>query len=163
MDPIPGTGINHPVTGSFTVATNQLLDTISFFKIFSPEEKKLILESESYFESFEPGEQIIEEGGLDNSLYIIIKGTAVVTKSSHPDRVITTLSGGAIMGELSFLTQRPRSSNVKAAEKVVCFSLNRETMALLDSGMQHKIKDQLIEVLIGRLDAMNNVYLNLLH
>ncbi|HAT51240.1 MAG: cyclic nucleotide-binding domain-containing protein [Nitrospirae bacterium] len=140
---------------------NKLLDHIHFFKIFSLEEKRLILESESYFESFEPGDVIIEEGAEESNLYIIIKGEAKVTKSSHPENVLATLGGGTVMGELSFLTKRPRSSNVVAVGKVVCFSLNAESMLQLDSAMQHKIKDQLIEVLIGRLDEMNNIYLNL--
>ncbi|HIJ83874.1 MAG: hypothetical protein HW380_2579 [Magnetococcales bacterium] len=144
------------------MTTNQLLDNVPFFKIFSQQEKQRILDSESYFESFEEGESIIKEGSSDSNLYIIIKGKAIVTKTSHPEHVLATLGGGTVMGELSFLTRRLRSSNVVAAEKVVCFSLNSETMSQLDSGMQHKIKDQLIEILIGRLDEMNNVYLNLL-
>lgn len=138
--------------------TNKLLDTISFFKIFSTEEKQRILDSESYFESFEPGETIIEEGSMESSLYILIKGKAKVTKRDHPEHVLAVLGGGTVMGELSFLTRRPRSSNVTAMEKVVCFTLNSETMAQLESTMQHKIKDQLIEILIGRLDDMNTLY-----
>ncbi|MBF0435426.1 MAG: cyclic nucleotide-binding domain-containing protein [Magnetococcales bacterium] len=140
--------------------TNKLLDTISFFSIFSKEEKQLILDSESYFESFEPGEKIIEEGSTDSNLYILIKGKARVSKRDHPEHVLAVLGGGTVMGELSFLTRRPRSSDVTATEKVVCFTLNSETMAQLQSSMQHKIKDQLIEVLIGRLDDMNALYLN---
>lgn len=141
---------------------NQLIDSVPFFGGFSEDEKRIIINSDSYFESFEAEDRIIEEGSRDSVLYIIIKGKAVVTKNSHPDRIIATLEAGTVMGELSFLTNRPRSTNVTATTKVVCFTLNSETMKLLDSSMQHKIKDQLIDILVRRLDEMNCIFLSLL-
>ncbi|MBF0627787.1 MAG: cyclic nucleotide-binding domain-containing protein [Magnetococcales bacterium] len=139
----------------------QLLDNIPFFWSFSEEEKNRIISLDCYFQSFQAGDYLIHEDAEDNALFIILKGTAKVTKKSHPDRVITILESGTVFGEISFLTQRPRSTDVVACEKMICFTINGETMSQLDSQMQHKIKDQLIEILVQRLDQMNQTLLNL--
>ncbi|MBF0164993.1 MAG: cyclic nucleotide-binding domain-containing protein [Magnetococcales bacterium] len=139
----------------------RLLDNIPFFWSFTDEEKDRLLGLDCYFETYEAGEYLIREDAEDNSLFIILKGTAIVTKKSHPDRVITYLEPGTVFGEISFLTQRPRTTNVIANEKMICFTITSETMHDLDSQMQHKIKDQLIEILVQRLDQMNQTLLNL--
>ncbi|MBF0212692.1 MAG: cyclic nucleotide-binding domain-containing protein [Magnetococcales bacterium] len=139
----------------------RLLDNIPFFWSFTEEEKDILIGLDCYFESFQAGDYLIQEDAEDNALFIILKGTAKVSKRSHPDRVITILEPGTVFGEISFLTQRPRSTDVVACEKMICFTINGETMAQLDSQMQHKIKDQLIEILVERLDQMNQTLLNL--
>ncbi|MBF0294560.1 MAG: cyclic nucleotide-binding domain-containing protein [Magnetococcales bacterium] len=139
----------------------QLLDSIPFFWNFSDEEKDHLLSLDNYFESFKPGEFLIHEGAEDNALYIILKGRADVTKNSMPKKVIATLEPGTVVGEISFLTNRPRTTNVIAAEKMICFTINGQTMAELNTHMQHKIKDQLIEILVQRLDNMNQTLLEL--
>ncbi|MBF0178487.1 MAG: cyclic nucleotide-binding domain-containing protein [Magnetococcales bacterium] len=139
----------------------QLLDSIPFFWNFSDEEKDHLLSLDNYFESFKPGEFLIHEDAEDNALYIILKGRAEVTKNSKPKRVIATLEPGTVVGEISFLTNRPRTTNVIASEKMICFTINGQTMTELSSHMQHKIKDQLIEILVQRLDNMNQTLLEL--
>ncbi|MBF0614606.1 MAG: cyclic nucleotide-binding domain-containing protein [Magnetococcales bacterium] len=139
----------------------RLLDNIPFFWTFTEEEKERLLGLDCYFQTFQSGDYLIHEEAEDNALFIILKGTAKVTKKSHPDRVITILEPGTVFGEIAFLTQRPRSTDVVANEKMICFTINGETMAQLDSQMQHKIKDQLIEILVQRLDQMNQTLLNL--
>ncbi|MEO5331789.1 MAG: cyclic nucleotide-binding domain-containing protein [Magnetococcus sp. YQC-5] len=139
----------------------QLLESVPFFWTFTDEEKELLLSLDNYFESFKQGELIIQEGAQDTALYIILKGNAYVTKSSHPKKIIATLTPGTVVGEISFLTQRARSTNVIAADKMICFTINGETMADLSSQMQHKFKDQLIEILVQRLDTMNQTLVEL--
>ncbi len=139
----------------------QLLDTIPFFWTFTEEEKEHLLQLDSYFESFKTGEYLITEGDQDNTLYIILKGAAIVTKTSQSKKVIATLETGTVVGEISFLTQRPRTTNVIAHEKMICFTINGQTMQDLSSELQHKIKDQLIEILVQRLDNMNQMLLEL--
>ncbi|MBF0127915.1 MAG: cyclic nucleotide-binding domain-containing protein [Magnetococcales bacterium] len=139
----------------------QLLESVPFFWDFTDEEKERLLSLDSYFESFRSGEHLIEEGAQDNALYIILKGSAHVTKTTSPGHVIATLDAGTVVGEISFLTNRPRTTNVVASEKMICFTINGQSMRELDSGMQHKIKDQLIEILVQRLDNMNKTLLEL--
>ncbi|MBF0339733.1 MAG: cyclic nucleotide-binding domain-containing protein [Magnetococcales bacterium] len=143
------------------MVVQRMLDNIPFFWSFTEEEKTQLVNLDCYFESFQIGDYLIQEDAEDNALFIILKGTAKVTKKSHPDKVITTLEPGTVFGEISFLTQRPRSTNVIACEKMICFTINGQTMTQLDSQMQHKIKDQLIEILVQRLDQMNQTLLDL--
>ncbi|MBF0270692.1 MAG: cyclic nucleotide-binding domain-containing protein [Magnetococcales bacterium] len=143
------------------MVVQRLLDNVPFFWSFSEEEKNLLISLDCYFESFQAGDYLIHEDAEDNALFIILKGTARVSKKSHPDKIITILEPGTVFGEISFLTQRPRSTDVVACEKMICFTINGETMSQLDSQMQHKIKDQLIEILVQRLDQMNQTLLNL--
>ena len=133
----------------------KLLEQIPFFWNFTPEEKERIVEGDSFFESFEEGDYLIHEGAEDATLFIIIKGSVIVTKNSHPDRIMTTLGAGTVMGELAFLSQRPRSTNVIAEEKTVCFVMDNSTMESMDPVFQLRIKNQLIEILIRRLDEVN--------
>ncbi|MBF0190686.1 MAG: cyclic nucleotide-binding domain-containing protein [Magnetococcales bacterium] len=143
------------------MVVQRLLDNVPFFWSFTEEEKNLLISLDCYFESFQAGDYLIHEDAEDNALFIILKGTARVSKKSHPDKIITILEPGTVFGEISFLTQRPRSTDVVACEKMICFTINGETMSQLDSLMQHKIKDQLIEILVQRLDQMNQTLLNL--
>lgn len=140
----------------------QLLDSVPFFWIFTDEEKEQLLALDNYFESFKAGEYLIHEGAQDNALYIILKGTARVTKTSNTKKVIATLETGTVVGEVSFLTSRPRTTSVIANEKMICFTINALTMNDFDSKMQHKIKDQLIEILVQRLDNMNQMLMELI-
>ncbi len=133
----------------------KLLNDIEFFKAMTDREKVRIIEGQSFFEGFEAGEFIIREGQRNDSLYVVIKGTALVTKNSHPEHVIATLRPGAIFGELSFLTGRPRSTNVVTSEKVICFVMNSASFNRMDIAFQLKVKNELIKILVARLDDMN--------
>ena len=131
---------------------NNILDNISFFDGFSGEDKERLSLADNLFKSYEPGDLIIEEGAPDDSLKIIIQGSANVTKKIRPDFVLSKMNQGAVMGELSFLTTRPRSTNVTAETKVICFSISSMVMQSEDFEFKNKIKDKLIEILIKRLD-----------
>ncbi|MBF0189196.1 MAG: cyclic nucleotide-binding domain-containing protein, partial [Magnetococcales bacterium] len=67
-------------------------------------------------------------------------------------RVLVTLEAGAVIGELAFLTKRPRATNVIAVDDVTIFTISSASMEKLDLSVQMKIKDQLIRILVSRLD-----------
>ncbi|MBF0294559.1 MAG: cyclic nucleotide-binding domain-containing protein [Magnetococcales bacterium] len=140
-----------------------LLDKIPFFAQFTDGEKERILRMNCYFAKYKAGDFIIREGSLDNnSMYIILKGGAHVTQNPFPDTPIATLEAGTVVGEISFLTLQPRISNVVAREPTVCFTINGATMEDLPSPLQHKIKDRLIEILVKRLETMNQTLVDLM-
>ncbi|MBF0127514.1 MAG: cyclic nucleotide-binding domain-containing protein [Magnetococcales bacterium] len=140
--------------------TTTLLDKIEFFSNFTEVEKKRILCAEHHFVRFHPGEYLIRENEIDNVLFIILKGTAHVVRESRPGHVLAILTPGMAVGEISFLTHRRRISNVIADDEMVCFSINGLTMDDLSLHLQNKIKDQLIEILVGRLDQTNQTLLD---
>lgn len=139
----------------------KLIEQVPFFDQFSKEEKIFLVEQGSFFQNYKKDETIILEDSEDSNLFIIVKGIAQVTKSSHPENTIAVLTQGAIFGELSFLTKRPRSTNVKAMEPTICFVMNGSSLEQMSQTLQLAFKDQLIGILIKRLDAMNNSLLNL--
>lgn len=135
----------------------KLIDQIPFFAQFSHEDKVMLAEVGNFFETYEKGNVIIQEGTTGDTLFVIIRGSVAVNKNSYPERALATLKAGAVFGEISFLMRRPRSTNVVAEEKTTCFVMNNETLKEMSPTLQIQFKDQLIEILVKRLDAMNDV------
>ncbi|MEO5376831.1 MAG: cyclic nucleotide-binding domain-containing protein [Magnetococcus sp. DMHC-6] len=139
------------------------MEQIPFFWHFTPEEKADLVKTEALFEHYLDGEYIIHEGGGDSSLFIMISGKALVTRNVRPSLILATLESGAVFGELSFLTNRTRSTNVIAQGEVTVFKLDsHDILKKMNLSLQNKIKDQLIDILVHRLDDMNQTLLGVL-
>lgn len=135
----------------------QLINTINdipMFKRFTEGEKNMFAKLEHSLLGFKKDDVIIREGDAFTSLYLLIKGTVQITKEelSIP---IAKLSQGALFGEMSFFTKKPRHSNVIANENVLVLKLDKLFFEKVDSAIRDKIKDYLIELLINRLDSVN--------
>src|SRR5262249_35484739 len=66
---------------------------------------------------FKPNDTLIEEGAVDDSVYLIRKGSVTVSvKVSGRDVVLAYLPAGNYVGEMALITRRPRTA---AAEAVV--------------------------------------------
>ncbi|MBF0152226.1 MAG: cyclic nucleotide-binding domain-containing protein [Magnetococcales bacterium] len=122
---------------------------------FTPAERAMLVEGESFFVTYEKNQYLIQEGSTDDALFIVIKGSVAVTQASHPGSVLAVLTAGSVIGEMSFLTKHPRASNVIACEETIVFRIDGSEMGALDLGLQLKIKDQLIAILVDRITHMN--------
>ena len=85
----------------------QLIDTLNeipMFNRFTENEKKMFAKLEHSLLGFKKDDVIIKEGDTFTSLYLLIKGTILITKAeiSIP---IAKLSQGALFGEMSFFTK----------------------------------------------------------
>ena len=134
----------------------KVLDGIPFFDIFDPEEKKEFASSDNYVLDCDPGSVIIEQGDLDFSTYILLKGEVFLTNNKNPDLMIATLKPGAVFGEISFMNRKTRPTNVIAKDKASILRLNGELFSKLKSPTQIKLKDQYIELLVSRIAEVNN-------
>ncbi|MDA0691030.1 MAG: cyclic nucleotide-binding domain-containing protein [Nitrospinae bacterium] len=134
----------------------KVLDGIPFFDIFDPEEKKEFASSDNYVLDCDPGSVIIEQGDLDFSTYILLKGEVFLTNNKNPDLMIATLKPGAVFGEISFMNRKARPTNVIAKDKASILRLNGELFSKLKSPTQIKLKDQYIELLVSRIAEVNN-------
>ena len=134
-----------------------LLDQVPFFWDFTSEEKALFAANENFFATFSDKEYLITEGEMDDDLFILIKGKVDVTTNSLPDRILVTLDTGAVIGEISYLTKRKRATNIIANGDAIAFRINRETLEKehVESSLIAKISDQLIEILVRRLEETN--------
>ena len=103
---------------------------------------------------FNDSDFIIKEGDSNISLYVLIKGRVHITKDGN-ELPLATLYPGAIFGEMSFLSKKPRYSNVVADGAVIVIKMDGEFFRNVPPEIKDKIKDYLIDLLIHRLDAMN--------
>ena len=131
-----------------------IMDRIAFFNQFSTFEKIDMVEFHTHFFVYEAGEYLIREGDTETSFFILLAGTVSVTVGS-PEKQVTHLEPGEIFGEMSFLTDTARTTNVTAEELVIAIRVDRDMMDRLPVTLREKIKDQIIRKLVRRLDLMN--------
>ena len=131
-----------------------IIKDVEMFKHFTENEKQFFADLEHSFLGFNDGDTIIKQGDNNISLYLLLKGSVNITKSGN-SLPLATLSPGAIFGEMSFLSKKPRYSNVVADGSVTVIKMDSEFFREVKPEVKDKIKDYLIEVLINRLDAMN--------
>ena len=58
------------------------------------------------------------------AVFILLKGEAIVTRNDLPKVTINTLTMGALFGEVSFLTQTPRTTNIFAKSNAKVLKLD---------------------------------------
>lgn len=77
-----------------------------------------------------PGEPIIREGDVDDSMFIISSGRVKVTKTTETgtDLVLAHLSDGAFFGEMALLSEAPRSASVIAEEETLLFEVSNQVL-----------------------------------
>lgn len=99
---------------------------VPMFSGFSKRHLKLLVESTDEI-VFSPGETIVEEGLLGETLFVILEGQARVERGG---RTVARMVPGDFFGELSALEGGPRSASVIADTPLVAVRLFRH--ALLD-------------------------------
>lgn len=140
--------------GTINMTLYELIKDMPMFEHFVEDEIKGFAEMEHSLQIFNKDDVIIKEGGLFTSLYLLIKGSLCITKTRY-DTPLSTLKPGAVFGEMSFLTVKPRLSNVIAIEKVLVMKMDKEFFRNAKPEIRDRIKDYLIEILVNRLDRMN--------
>jgi CRP-like cAMP-binding protein len=138
-----------------------LINKIDFFSGFTQEEKKLIAGLKNNIQRFHPNEKIIKQGEADFSVFILLKGSVSITKNEHPNLVLNKLKAGAVFGEMSLLAKRMRSTNVIAEGEVIALKIDGEYFDKIDLPMKDKFKDKFLDILIKRLDDMNEAIMKI--
>lgn len=136
----------------------EIVTRLEFFKNFSLQEKKRIVDFRTHLYVFEKDEHLIKDGSDDTSFYILLKGSVTVFKAER-DKAVATLSVGDSFGEIAFLTGDKRTANVIANETVIVLKVDRTMFDRLDVYIKEKFKDNFIKKLIERLDNMNNAFI----
>jgi CRP-like cAMP-binding protein len=132
----------------------EMIQDMKLFKHFAPEERKLFAGIDHSVLAFDRDDVIIKQGEECSSLYLLMKGTVLITKTGHAVP-ICKLTPGAIFGEMSFFSKKPRHSSVIANEPVTVVQMDDNFFAKIDPQIRDKIKNYLIELLVNRLDVMN--------
>jgi len=124
-----------------------------FFKFMKTEERRFLCSFSNAWETHPSGSHLIRTGDKDYGFFVLVRGSACVIKPK--DIFLAQLKEGEIFGEIAFKTRRPRFSDVIAEEECLVFRMDDALLGKLSPDLQIKIKDQIIDVLIARLEDLN--------
>ena len=85
---------------------------------------------------FEAGEVIFEEGGPEETLYVITSGSVEVHKTVLPGRRqhLATLLAPTVVGEMGLLTEPRATASVRARTGIVAYGIDRDRfLEMLDA------------------------------
>lgn len=104
------------------------------------------------------GQVLFHMGDEGGSLHLITRGRIKVLIPSRQGEevIVTILSTGEILGELSLIDGRPRSATAQALEETESYSLNRRAF-LKFLGLRFEAVLRVLEVLSGRLRATDGL------
>ncbi len=103
-----------------------------------------------------PGDRVLKEGGSSQNLFLVLEGTLEVR---HRGRLVNVLEPGDAFGEMAFLLELPRQSDVYAATPgVKILSLSDGTLHKLmaeEPSLAAKLLLNISRMLCGRLIKAN--------
>ena len=141
--------------------TLRLINNIPFFESFNKSERQEFAELSNQLIEYSDKTAIVEEGQTDMAVFILLKGEAIVTRNDLPKVIINTLTAGALFGEVSFLTQTPRTTNIFAKSDAKVLKLDQRVFEKVNPATREKLKDKFIEVLVSRMSEMNTALVRL--
>ena len=136
----------------------EIMERLRFFDIFSPPEKRKIVDLHAHFRVYQENDVIIQEGSKGTAMFVLLSGTVWVSKGDN-SRLQIELTPGEIFGEIAFLTDTDRTADVTAKSVVIALELDKKILFELDPPIREKFKDKIIEKLVQRLQYMNNTFL----
>jgi hypothetical protein len=110
-------------------APSEVIET-PLFKGFSQEELVAVMQGLELL-TCQPGDIIITEGEIGDSLFILTTGTVktfVKNPGTPGQRLVRKMSDGAFFGEISILSGKPRTATVTAATPCELLELDRATL-----------------------------------
>lgn len=135
----------------------QLLARLEFFKDFPDTDKQLLVEGKGMIVLAEEGEYIIKQHSIDPTMYIPLSGELEVRVANEAGKEvkIAEVLPGETVGEVAFLTDTPRTASVVAKRQTVLFRCSRVALKTMAPSAREKIKDQIINKLVERLQQKN--------
>lgn len=134
----------------------KLMDGIPFFREMDEADRENLLTHKKHWVQFKPQETILKEDEVDYGFYVLLEGKVSVMRSKPAEVSLAQLVPGSIFGEITMKAKRPRSSSIEADNEVTLFKVDSQLMEQLSPELTIKIKDQIIDLVITRLDEVNN-------
>ncbi len=122
-----------------------------------PQEARIPLAEQFSFSFFRANDVIINEGDVENTLYLIRSGQVEVSttnKKHNPSQkiVLGKMGEGSFFGEVSMLTNRPRTASVTAVSDVELLMLTSEkfkeitkqfptVQKIVEAYLKHRVKN----------------------
>jgi CRP-like cAMP-binding protein len=100
------------------------------------------------------GGNLMVEGDLGGSFYILLEGSVVVVRN---DAVLSTLSQGVSIGEIVYLQPEHniRTATVRAQSNIIVMKIRGESLRKASSEVQGCFDKAFIKMLVDRLVAAN--------
>jgi serine/threonine protein kinase len=127
-----------------------LLRKLRFFHDFSHAEIWEVLRASEWC-TYQPGDEIIREGELDDRFYIIVSGSVSVQSGR---RQIGMLSDGDCFGETSYVRGARRTATISATVPVTLVRVSSTLMEQSSSACQLRFNKVFLRTLIERLQGV---------
>ncbi len=133
----------------------KLMDETPFFKEMDKVDREVLLAYENHWMQFKLQEKILKEDEVDYGFFVLLEGQVSVMRSKPAEVSLAQLVPGSIFGEITLKAKKPRNSSIEADNDVTVFKVDSQLMDQISPEMIIKIKDQIIDLVITRLDEMN--------
>jgi len=111
---------------------------------------------QKYGQVLDAGRVLFKEGDPGNTMYIIQKGRVKITKRiGDVDKILMVLQKGDFFGEMSIVTQAPRTATATAIDTCELLCFNRQGLLSMIS-KNSSIAMNIIEKLCLRLEKTDN-------
>jgi len=128
---------------------------LAFFRDFLDEQLWEVVRI-SAWEVFAPNRQVILEGDVGQSFYIIVQGGAKVSKSG---RLLNALKVGDCFGEMAYISPTPalRSATITADNPLSLVRIKADLLEQLSEGCQLRFNRVFLQTLVERLSRSNSM------
>ena len=123
------------------------IKVLDFFSDFADTEVWEIINA-CIWQEFDEGREIIVEGDIDDSFYIITSGSVEIYKENKP---IGVLHEGDCFGEMAYLSKAERSATIKATNRVQLLKINSTLIEQVSVDCQLHFSKVFLRTLVKRL------------
>jgi CRP-like cAMP-binding protein len=152
--------VERPEEVSFDSAHFDVLRNLAFFANFTDNE---VWETVgiSLWQNRKAGEYIVREGEVSSSLFVMIDGEAVVTKS---DMELTRMHAGSCFGEIAYLDEarHARLATVRAVSDMRMIMIEGESLQHASDGLQASFAKAFLNLMITRIKDTDRRLLSIL-
>jgi CRP-like cAMP-binding protein len=128
------------------------LRRLNFFHDFSHAEIRELLRAGNW-QDFQPGEEIVREGEMDDHFYVIVSGDCIVESNGI---TVGSMETGNCFGESSYVSGTKRTATIKAREVVTVLSVSATLLEQLSTECQLRFNKVFLSTLIRRLQGMGD-------
>ena len=129
-----------------------LLRRLRFFHDFSHEEIWEVLRASDWHE-YDPDQEIVKQGEMDDRFYIIVTGMVTVQTNG---RVIGQLGEGDCFGETSYVHGAKRTATIEANTQVTLLRVSSTLLEQVSSSCQLRFNKMFLRSLIQRLQSVES-------
>ena len=131
-----------------------LIKDLDFFNDFSESETWEVINA-STWQDFNPDTEIILEGEVDSSFYVIITGDVLVRKG---ERDVDILTRGDCFGEMGFIARQERTASIIATNIVTVMQVRSTLMERVSLNCQLRFHKVFLNTIVKRLSRTTEQY-----